>query len=82
MHHPEMTERLSPREREVLHCIATGRTNREISQELGLAPATGGAEPIALLALDEDGDGRVRLPDDPALRRALLKPVIGLIEDV
>jgi len=49
---------------------------------LGLAPATGGAEPIALLALDEDGDGRVRLPDDPALRRALLKPVIGLIEDV
>jgi DNA-binding NarL/FixJ family response regulator len=40
MHHPEMTERLSPREREVLHCIATGRTNREISQELGLAPAT------------------------------------------
>ena len=49
---------------------------------MGLAPAAGGAEPIALLALDEDGDGRVRLPDDPALRRALLKPVIGLIEDV
>ena len=49
---------------------------------IGLAPAAGGAEPIALLALDEDGDGRVRLPDDPALRRALLKPVIGLIEDV
>jgi len=49
---------------------------------VGLAPAAAGAEPIALLALDEDGDGRVRLPDDPALRRALLKPVIGLIEDV
>lgn len=49
---------------------------------IGLAPAAGGAEPVALLALDDDGDGRVRLPDDPALRRALLKPVIGLIEDV
>ena len=49
---------------------------------IGLAPAAGGAEPVALLALDDDGDGRVRLPDDAALRRALLKPVIGLIEDV
>jgi hypothetical protein len=49
---------------------------------IGLAPAAGGAEPVALLALDDDGDGRVRLPDDPALRLALLKPVIGLIEDV
>jgi hypothetical protein len=49
---------------------------------IGLAPAAGGAEPVALLALDDDGDGRVRLPDDPALRRALLKPVIGLVEDV
>jgi hypothetical protein len=49
---------------------------------IGLAPAAAGAEPIALLALDDDGDGRVRLPDDPALRRALLKPVIGLVEDV
>ena len=49
---------------------------------IGLAPATGEAEPVAILALDEDGDGRVRLPDDPALRLALLKPVIGVIEDV
>ena len=49
---------------------------------IGLAPATGGAEPVAILTLDEDGDGRVRLPDDPELRLALLKPVIGLIEDV
>jgi hypothetical protein len=49
---------------------------------IGLAPAVGNAEPVVLLALDEDGDGRVRLPDDPALRLALLKPVIGLIEDV
>lgn len=49
---------------------------------IGIAPATGGAEPVAILALDEDGDGRVRLPDDPELRLALLKPVIGLVEDV
>jgi DNA-binding NarL/FixJ family response regulator len=35
-----MTEPLSPRERAVLQGIATGRTNREISQELGLALAT------------------------------------------
>jgi hypothetical protein len=49
---------------------------------IGLAPAAGGAEPVALLALDEDGDGRVRLPDAPELRLALLKPVIGLVEDV
>jgi hypothetical protein len=49
---------------------------------IGLAPATGGADPVAILELDEDGDGRVRLPDDPELRLALLKPVIGLIEDV
>lgn len=49
---------------------------------IGLAPAVGGAEPVVILALDDDGDGRVRLPDDPELRLALLKPVIGLIEDV
>jgi hypothetical protein len=49
---------------------------------IGLAPARGGAEPVALLELDEDGDGRVRLPDAPELRLALLKPVIGLVEDV
>jgi hypothetical protein len=52
------------------------------NKTIGIAPATGGAEPVAILALDEDGDGRVRLPDDQELRLALLKPVIGLIEDV
>jgi hypothetical protein len=52
------------------------------NKTIGIAPASGGAEPVAILALDEDGDGRVRLPDDQELRLALLKPVIGLIEDV
>lgn len=49
---------------------------------IGLAPAGGAAEPIAVLQLDDDGDGRVRLADAPALRVALLSPVIGVIEDV
>jgi hypothetical protein len=49
---------------------------------LGLAPARGTGEPIALIQLDADGDGQVRLPDDAALRLVLLQPVIGLVEDV
>jgi hypothetical protein len=32
--------------------------------------------------LDGDGDGQARLPDSPELRRALLRPVIGLVEDL
>ena len=49
---------------------------------LGLAPAAGNGEPIALIELDADGDGQVRLPDDAALRLVLLQPVIGVVEDV
>jgi hypothetical protein len=49
---------------------------------IGLAPANGAPDPVAVLELDEDGDGRVRLPDSPELRVALLKPVIGVIEDL
>lgn len=52
------------------------------SRIIGLAPAAGAPTPVAVLQLDEDGDGQVRLPDSPELRRALLKPVIGVIEDV
>ena len=48
---------------------------------LGIAWAERDSEPVAVLQLDEDGDGSVRLPDTPKLRRALLKPVIGLIEE-
>jgi hypothetical protein len=46
---------------------------------IGLA-GSGADAPLAVLQLDEDGDGRVRLQDTPELRQALLKPVIGLIE--
>ncbi len=49
---------------------------------LGLASATAAAVPLAVLQLDDDGDGSVRLPDSDELRRALLNPVLGLIEDV
>jgi hypothetical protein len=49
---------------------------------LGLAPAAGTGEPIALIELDADGDGQVRLPDDAALRLVLLQPVIGVVEEV
>jgi hypothetical protein len=51
-------------------------------RRVGVAGAEGGAAlPVAVIELDADGDGEVRLPDTPALRRALLRPVIGLIED-
>jgi hypothetical protein len=51
-------------------------------RSVGVAGAEGGAVlPMAVIELDADGDGEVRLPDTPALRRALLRPVIGLIED-
>jgi hypothetical protein len=57
-------------------------TDEFANRTLGIAGAGADAEPVALLQLDEDGDGSVRLPDSPELRRALLKPVIGLVEDV
>ena len=51
-------------------------------RSVGVAGGKGGAVlPVAVIELDADGDGEVRLPDTPALRRALLRPVIGLIED-
>ena len=48
---------------------------------VGIASAEGGGEPVVMLQLDEDGDGSVRLPDSQELRRALLKPVIGVIDE-
>jgi hypothetical protein len=37
---------------------------------------------VAVLELDQDGDGSARFPDTTALRRALLRPVIALVEDL
>jgi glucose-6-phosphate 1-dehydrogenase len=45
-----------------------------------------GKEPVQnllyFLLLDEDGDGETRRADDPALRRALLRPTLGVVEDL
>lgn len=49
-------------------------------RRLGLAAA--GADPVALIQLDDDGDGEVRLPDTKELRQALLQPVVGTVEDL
>jgi hypothetical protein len=51
-------------------------------RSVGLASAEPGAEPVAVLQLDGDGDGQARLPDSPELRRALLRPMLGLVEDL
>jgi hypothetical protein len=44
--------------------------------------ATPGREPIAIIELDEDGDGEIRLADTTDLRLLLLRPVIGTVQDV
>ncbi len=51
-------------------------------RSMGLAGAAARPVPIAVFQLDEDGDGQIRLPDSPDLRRVLLAPVLGLIEDL
>lgn len=67
----------------VIEVQALGLAADEFAGRLiGLASASGASEPVAVLQLDADGDGQVRLPDAPELRVALLKPVIGVVEDV
>lgn len=66
----------------VLELSALGFTTDTFTSKLvGLASLEDEEVPVALIQLDEDGDGSVRLPDSPALRQALLRPVIGLVED-
>lgn len=48
--------------------------------KVGLAAA--GKEPIAVVTLDEDGDGTIRLVDTTDLRLLLLRPVIGTVQDI
>jgi hypothetical protein len=61
---------------------ALGHASEEFAGcTLGLASADDARTPVAVLKLDEDADGAVQLPDTAELRRTLLWPVIGLIED-
>lgn len=48
--------------------------------KVGLASA--GKEPVAVVTLDEDGDGTIRLADTTDLRLLLLRPVIGTVQDI
>jgi hypothetical protein len=66
----------------VLTVQALGLASDEFAgRTIGLAAVDAEEPPVALLQLDEDGDGTVRLPDTTALRQALLKPILGLVED-
>ena len=51
-------------------------------QIVGLSSGASATDPLLLVLLDEDGDGETRRADDPALRRALLRPVLGVVEDL
>ncbi len=66
----------------VLVVQALGLASDEFAgRTMGLAAVAPDQPPIALLQLDEDGDGTVRLPDTTELRQALLKPLLGVVED-
>ena len=65
----------------VIQITALGHASDDYAgKKVGLA--TVGREPIAIVTLDEDGDGDIRLPDTTDLRLLLLRPVIGTIQDI
>lgn len=47
---------------------------------IGLLDSDNTNEPILTVDLDQDGDGQCQIGDTPILRRALLNPVIVLVE--
>lgn len=60
---------------------ALGFTADEFAHRtIGLANPSDENNPIAVITLDHDGDGNCQVKDTPDLRRALLRPVIVLIE--
>lgn len=66
----------------VIELQALGHASDEFANRLiGLAHPDDPRRPVAIVALDDDGDGRARVPDSQALRRALLRPVLGSIEE-
>lgn len=65
----------------VIQITALGSASDDYAgMKVGLA--TVGREPVAVVTLDEDGDGMLRLPDTTDLRMLLLRPVIGTIQDI
>ena len=62
---------------------ALGDASEDLAGRLiGLAAEGNYETLIGLVELDEDGDGMIRLHDDEATRKALLRPVLGTIDDV
>lgn len=62
---------------------ALGDASDELAGRLiGLAAEGNYETLIGLVELDEDGDGTIRLHDDARTRQALLRPVLGTIDDV
>lgn len=65
----------------VINITALGNASDDYAgHKVGLASI--GREPVAVVALDEDGDGSVRLADTTDLRLLLLRPVIGTVQDI
>jgi len=65
----------------VIKITALGNASDDYAgMRVGLA--TSGREPIAIVNLDEDGDGEIRLADTTDLRLLLLRPVIGIVQDI
>lgn len=61
---------------------ALGDASDELAGRLiGLAAEGNYETLIGLVELDEDGDGMIRLHDDDATRQALLRPVLGTIDE-
>ncbi len=62
---------------------ALGDASDELAGRLVGLAAEGSYETlVGLVELDDDGDGMIRLHDDETTRRALLRPVLGTIDDV
>lgn len=51
------------------------------NRHLGIAGPRGEEELVAIIALDDDGEGCQYVDDRPEVRQALVQPVIGLIEE-
>lgn len=65
----------------VIKITALGHASDDYAGKL-VGLATAGRDPVAVVTLDEDGDGEIRLIDTTDLRLLLLRPVIGTVQDI